>query len=220
MNQTTFIYALCEPGTRTIRYIGKANNPQQRLQRHISTSTKKNHHLGRWIRKVKTPFLLVLKEIPKNDWQSWEQCYIRNARMLGFSLVNVTEGGEGGGTMLGKQHSQETKQKMSQASKGKPKSAEHCKHNSESRIGKKLGPFSDSHCRNISASKQGQKKQMSSSNFKGVFWDKKLLCWKSLISVRGCLVYLGLYESEEDAAHVYDYAARAYFGGTAKLNFS
>lgn len=99
--KTTFIYALCEPGTRTVRYIGKANNPENRLQRHLRyNSIRTETHLGRWLRKLVSggtaPALIVLAEVLRDSWQEEEIRYIRVARMLGMDLTNGTGGGDGG----------------------------------------------------------------------------------------------------------------------------
>lgn len=96
---TTFIYALCEPGTRTIRYIGKSNSPEDRFQAHLRRSVKNKSHLGSWLRKLKAdekePALVILKEVLVEDWADEEARYIRSAKILGFKLVNSTDGGEG-----------------------------------------------------------------------------------------------------------------------------
>lgn len=65
-----------------------------------------------------------------------------------------------------------------------------------------------------------RKKQKSTvSKFKGVSWENPRECWRAELTVEGCRVFLGRYESEEDAAHVYDYAAKINFGEFARLNF-
>ena len=66
-----------------------------------------------------------------------------------------------------------------------------------------------------------QKKQSrpTSSVFKGVSLNINTKSWMARIRVKGILLHLGYYESEEDAAHVYDYAARIYFGEFARPNF-
>lgn len=97
MPTSTFIYALCEPGTRTIRYIGKANDPKKRLKNHLkkSGSIKGETRLARWLRKVGIPDLVILREVLTQDWQKSEERYIRLARGCGMDLVNSTDGGEG-----------------------------------------------------------------------------------------------------------------------------
>lgn len=98
--KTTFIYALCEPGTRTIRYVGKSNRPERRLKGHCCGSVKHKSHLGDWLRKLKSqgkkPALVVLQEVSSSEWKTAEERYIRAARMLGMDLVNGTDGGDGG----------------------------------------------------------------------------------------------------------------------------
>lgn len=94
-----FIYALCEPGTRTVRYIGQTLNPEKRFREHVWHSRKRRTHLGNWIRELQRrgvrPNLVVIREVPYSDWPEAERSFIRIARGLGMRLVNSTEGGEG-----------------------------------------------------------------------------------------------------------------------------
>ena len=59
----------------------------------------------------------------------------------------------------------------------------------------------------------------SSSRFKGVSFDSRLKRWMTQIQVNGETLYLGRYQSEQDAARAYDAAAREHFGEYAYLNF-
>lgn len=95
--KTTFIYALCEPGTTTVRYIGKSNDPAKRLKTHLqkSGSLKRGNKLGKWLLKVGVPTLVILREVLVEDWEIAEERYIRIARGCGMDLVNSTDGGEG-----------------------------------------------------------------------------------------------------------------------------
>lgn len=97
MGKTTFIYALCEPGTRTIRYIGKANDPAFRFKQHLRQSVQAKTHLGNWLRSLlgEKPNLIVLREVPDEHREIAEERYIRLARGLGMKLVNGTDGGDG-----------------------------------------------------------------------------------------------------------------------------
>lgn len=129
--ETTFIYALLEPGTQQIRYVGKSDRPKSRFSFHIHHSKTFKSHLGNWLSKLETqgkiPDMEILEEVPKNQWGFWEREYIRVFRAIGFDLVNETEGGEGVGSgkenhmfgrtgrthpFFGKTHSQEAREKM------------------------------------------------------------------------------------------------------------
>lgn len=101
MTKTIAIYALCEPGTRTIRYIGKTadKNPIWRFNRHLKHSVRLITHLGRWLRTVisegKIPNFVLLSTVPFSDGGNEERRFIHYARMLGFRLTNATDGGDG-----------------------------------------------------------------------------------------------------------------------------
>lgn len=118
-----FIYALCEPGTETIRYVGKTDNLKRRLSAHLSQSIKHNSHLGHWLRGLKisgeAPTLVVLCEVGVDSWMTAESEFILSARSRGFDLVNGTVGGEGGYT-----GNSGTGAKISASRIGKPRSLE------------------------------------------------------------------------------------------------
>ena len=50
------------------------------------------------------------------------------------------------------------------------------------------------------------------SHYKGVYWDKKLEKWRSLISVNGKLKHLGFYQDKMIAALIYNIASIGYHG--------
>jgi hypothetical protein len=56
------------------------------------------------------------------------------------------------------------------------------------------------------------------SGFKGVSWAAHTKKWQALIKVDGKTRYLGQYSTPEEAARVYDVAAKQYFGEFALLN--
>lgn len=146
---TTFIYALCEPGTRTIRYIGKTNNPKKRFKEHVNWSSRATTYLGRWLGSLKSPpEMITIREVDTNGCQE-EIKYIDLGRRLGLALVNATNGGEG---TLGFYPSKETREKLSAARKGRRLSEETKIKMGESKRGK---PRSLETRAKISASKRG-----------------------------------------------------------------
>lgn len=62
-------------------------------------------------------------------------------------------------------------------------------------------------------------KRIRTSHFKGVCWHRLANKWCARITVEYQTIYLGLFRSEIEAAHVYDAAAKRYFGDFACLNF-
>lgn len=95
--KTTFIYALRDPRTDLIRYVGKADDPQKRLSVHLAD--KHRNHRTNWIKDLMInglePVLEIVDEVPFSEWPMWEVAYIENFRDLGYPLVNGTLGGEG-----------------------------------------------------------------------------------------------------------------------------
>ena len=127
MEEATYIYALTDPRTEEVRYIGKTvNEPLFRLERHLEEAQKdvctyKCDWIRSLISKGLEPGLSVLEIVFYPDiWQERERWWIAFARERGFHLTNLTDGGEGGAGMLGHKHTLESKRRMSLAKKGKP----------------------------------------------------------------------------------------------------
>ncbi len=114
--KTTFIYALCDPDTLTIRYVGKSDNPRKRLILHLLD--KQKTHKVNWINKLKSqnkrPVLKILKEVEEQLWEEAEKKWIAHYRKIcGNKLTNSTDGGEGV-----KNLTPESRRKMSESKKG------------------------------------------------------------------------------------------------------
>lgn len=97
------IYALCDPDTEEVRYIGKTSSVSlyDRLKVHIfrAQHSTKSHRLA-WIRGLlnqeKRPSICGLELIgPGIDWREREKWWIKFARGQGCKLTNMTEGGDG-----------------------------------------------------------------------------------------------------------------------------
>src|SRR5258708_6488621 len=96
--ETTYIYALLDPETNEIRYIGKADDPQKRFSRHLWE--RDDTHKQRWIRDLRSrglkPLLQIIEEIPFALWQERECYWIAFYRTQGCHLTNSAIGGWGG----------------------------------------------------------------------------------------------------------------------------
>jgi len=239
--ETTFIYALCEPGTRTVRYIGKANDPKRRFINHLSDSVKAKTYLGNWLRSLyEKPSLVILCEVPVDQHQIEEMRYISAARMLGMNLVNSTDGGEGihnpsaetrakmsanvkgekNPTFgkkpwnFGEKTSPETKAKLSAARLGKRPSSETCAKISTALKGEKNHQFGK---KGEKCSHFGKKRTSSSSKFYGVSITPRKE-WEVKLKINGKRKFLGSFKNEVDAARAYDKAVM-FYGTSNPLNF-
>ena len=123
-NKTTFIYTLStEEEPNNIRYIGKTNNPKDRLKRHTQScylieGTYKANWLKSELNKGRTPILTVIDEVPLEEWQMWEKYWIEQFKSWGFNLTNGTKGGDGC-DWSGKKHSEHTINKLREISNKK-----------------------------------------------------------------------------------------------------
>jgi len=86
------IYGLYDCKGR-LRYIGKANNPDERLARHMRDSRRRRTPLYDWIRKHGRPEMRVLIS-DSADWAADERRLIAVARGDGALLLNVADGGD------------------------------------------------------------------------------------------------------------------------------
>jgi hypothetical protein len=75
-----------------------------------------------------------------------------------------------------------------------------------------------SHQRNSQSFRK--KADSATSKFRGVSWQKLSKKWTAKISPCGKNIYLGIFQSEIEAAKAYDVSAKQYFGEFAQLNFS
>lgn len=117
-----YIYKLIDPKTNEIKYIGQTDNIKRRYNDHISSSFNENSdsyntYKARWIRKLKSKYLLPIIEIVE-ECDSLEQSnireryYIEKLTIEGYKLTNsyITDVTE---------FSSHTRNKMSSAKKGK-----------------------------------------------------------------------------------------------------
>lgn len=90
------IYGLIDPRTGGVRYVGKANSPEQRLRSHIRDARRRNSPVHCWIRKLaengQRPAITVL-EWADGDWRAAERRLIAQFRAAG-PMLNVANGGD------------------------------------------------------------------------------------------------------------------------------
>lgn len=114
MNKT-FIYTLSD-SEGNIRYVGKTNDPQHRLKKHLNEAKNKRTHKEKWIDSELNMgnliLLEIIDEVSSTEWSFWETYWISQFKTWGFNLVNGTSGGEGSDGFKGRTHSDETKEKL------------------------------------------------------------------------------------------------------------
>src|SRR6185369_10367135 len=95
------IYALFDPRTNTIRYIGQTTyaKPEQRLTAHLAPSALKRHsYLGRWLKGLvdaglKPEMALIDVAYDQAELDQLEIEHIARYRAEGHRLVNMSLGG-------------------------------------------------------------------------------------------------------------------------------
>ncbi|MEK7499465.1 MAG: NUMOD3 domain-containing DNA-binding protein [Patescibacteria group bacterium] len=122
-------------------YVGKTSkNLIARFSGHFRSRNCKKTALGAALNEygAKNFSVELLTTIANDKADEMEKLWIctlqANNRLSGY---NLTLGGDGGPTMLGRKHSEQTKLKMSRSSKGKLFSQEHKNNISKSKLGSK-----------------------------------------------------------------------------------
>jgi hypothetical protein len=141
----TTIYALHDPTTDALRYVGKSSRSlRTRLSRHM-TLARKGESLYNWIRSLPAvPVMRTWSTVPDAHGARAEVATIALCRALGMGLVNGTDGGDGvtglkhspetrvlcrlaatgNKTWVGRKHSPEAKERMAAAKRGRKQSRE------------------------------------------------------------------------------------------------
>ena len=112
------VYALIDPRTHQLRYIGKALDTEQRERNHFNQSKYGNAPKSEWVRELRAaglrPEMLVIEECAPADSADREKYWIARARVRGAPLLNMKSGGQGR-----IQTSAETRKRISEGNKGK-----------------------------------------------------------------------------------------------------
>ncbi len=92
------IYGLCDPDTGEVRYVGKANRMEQRLQTHCYDAFSRDTPVARWVRGLlaqgRKPSIRELERTTLQGWPSAERRMIVSYQELGANLLNVAKGGK------------------------------------------------------------------------------------------------------------------------------
>jgi hypothetical protein len=93
---TCFIYALVDPATGKIRYVGKSNDPEKRLRSHLQDETGPNKDKRSWLKQLsisgQKPELHILEEVSLENWKERERWWIAEMKRRGEPLTNISEG--------------------------------------------------------------------------------------------------------------------------------
>lgn len=99
--KTVFIYSISTiEDPDNVRYIGKSNNLNDRLNRHLQPYyLKEDTYKTRWLKKEiingNTPIISIVDVVPESEWSFWETYWIAQFKVWGFKLTNTTIGGDG-----------------------------------------------------------------------------------------------------------------------------
>ena len=119
-----YIYALLDPQTGVVRYIGKTIRPKERLKQHIDRSKKPRYKKECWIKSLINkglyPEMIIIDECDFEDSSLIEEMYISLFKGWGFDLTNLQSKSANG---VGR-HSNYTRYKISKSLKGKKQSKE------------------------------------------------------------------------------------------------
>lgn len=185
------IYGLYDPRSDKLRYIGKTNDFELRLWQHINDAKNgQRTHKSSWIRSLLKinliPAIKLLGYSTINSWKEDEKAWIEKAKKEGTDLTNLTDGGDG---LIGYNHSEETKRKISDhnkrvgktppSQKGRKQSPEHIRKRVEARKNKDNYGHSDKVKKKISQNRKG--KNMGNTHTLGRKHTKE---WKEAQSKR------------------------------------
>jgi len=134
-----YVYAHLESDTGNPFYIGMG-----RTERRPKTMHDRSVHHKNKVAKHGVRIEIITKDLDWDTAQWWEKRWIKCLNDLGYNLVNLTPGGDGGPTWIGKKHSEETKAKMSAKAMG-----------NKGRTGQKL---TAEHGRKVAISQMGNKR--------------------------------------------------------------
>jgi group I intron endonuclease len=118
-------------------YVGKAKCLKKRIKQHYRDRHKYNSWFYNWlnkqIREDKIFYIDILEEVNSDNWKEKEKYWISHIKQNGYKLKNMTDGGDGNNNqvftqesaerrrqkLVGRERSEETRNKISKSHKGK-----------------------------------------------------------------------------------------------------
>lgn len=97
---TAYIYALRDPVTHQMRYVGKTTNLKRRWHDHVHLRATDHSYRANWLRSLlaagKRPKMMLLDTLSDHDdWELREQRWVRTLRAYDQPITNLAIGGEG-----------------------------------------------------------------------------------------------------------------------------
>lgn len=90
------IYALCDPRTDRVMYVGKAKCSHRRLKSHLREKRRNHTPLYQWISELRSlrlcPVVRILERLPDQHWKEAERQWIKFYREK-HDLLNLADGG-------------------------------------------------------------------------------------------------------------------------------
>jgi hypothetical protein len=165
------IYTLADPRNNEIRYVGKTvQSLEKRLCGHISAAitNKEHNYRSNWIKQLTNnnllPIIELVESVDENIWEQTEQYWIAQFKAWNFSLVNMTEGGDGNKNQF---VSKETIEKRAQAIRGVARPLEVREKISLGHKGKKLSTTTKEKLKAINTGKR-QSEETKAKRYKAV----------------------------------------------------
>jgi hypothetical protein len=191
------VYEHLRNDTNEVFYVGIGEEEKRAFSKKARNKYWKNI-----INKVGYSVNIIHKDIDWEDACKIEKLLIEKygRKDLGKgNLVNMTDGGEGS---FGHIVSDDIRQKLSEAGKGKKQSSETIAKRVEKTLGK-------------TRSKEARQKMSEGSKcrkgVKGYYFHNASKKWRAQIKVRGKAIYLGSFDTPEEASEAYQKARLIYF---------
>lgn len=137
-----YVYVLRDPISWDVRYVGRTNRPALRLKHHLTNASRATTASGRWVQSLKLrglkPMLEVIDAGMGNGFRAAERVWVAEFRSRGADLLNRSQGGDG--PNFGRELTQDVRDKLSVALKGKRMSDDAIRRMAETKRGQKQSP--------------------------------------------------------------------------------